>query len=1513
MLIKYNKKRNTEFSFNRWIKSRIVLNILFVRAHFFLSPGTAFAKSYDVITSKNVKRSQAMRIWTLSIFFSICLICFLAAGSNSAAAAIVYVGTDGTGDYHCDGINDHIELNKALGYIDSIGGGTVYLRGPNTYWIDGTLEVGSDTILTGDPSACIKLVPNAGWDVQVPLIRNKNDVNKNITVKGFKIDGNSERQSVSLGSGYYNMMYFVNCTDVTVTGMRLEWGTGDGLKIRNSPYNYTFLANVKFTDNSVYKLGHDALYVLGMNGITVSNNDVYTRTNSAFRMSSSGHAKIYNNIIHSEFSSDSNGPGIEIDKSSGILSPHVSENIEIYNNLFHTLYGSAIWIFGEDADNVIRGNDVYIHHNIMYNVGQYPIDTGFSNAAITIGQFNNTRIENNVIDNGGHAGIKYYQYINFYKMSSKFTTIVKNNIIINCSKNVATGVWNYNSENHRFILHNNCIYYNTKNAYVGANVIHSGDIYVDPLFVSSANRDYHLKSTAGHYSSGKWITDTVSSPLIDAGYPTSAYNNEPSPNGARINIGRYGNTAQASKSAYSSEIPNAEDNSPVSNAGSDKTAIAGSVVMFDGGASTDDNGIVSYSWDFNAADGITSDAAGVTVTKIYSAAGTYIVTLTVTDTIGQRSTDTLQVVVSSPTSITGDTVSYVPVYDNRLRESSPTVVLSNSNFIDIGALGTSSYRDIMLFDLNSYRTTDMISKATLSLYWYYPAGATRTSDTIVEIYRPFAWEPQYVTWNSRLSGNLWSIPGGNWFDKNGVVQGTTPYASLTFAGSKVPDNKYYDFDVTQLVQEYVSGKYKNTGFFLKAKTESGNYIAFYSSEWSNAAQRPKLTVTTGASSVDYPPVANAGADTTTIVGSAVSFDGSLSTDDMDIISYSWDFDASNGITAEATGTAATKTYVDAGNYIVTLTVTDNAGQKSTDTLQVTVNPVSVDNPPVANAGADKTTTVGSAVSFDGSGSVDDKDIVSYSWDFDASTGVTSEASGAKVTKTYTTAGVYTVTLTVTDTIGQKSADTLQITVTAATTPASTVSYAPIYDNRLKESSPTDLLSTSNFIDIGGLGTSRYRDMILFDLRGYKTTDIISKATLSLYWYYPAGSTRTSDTIVEIYRPFVWDPQYVTWNSRISGISWTTGGGNWFDKEGNAQGSTPYASLTFAGSKAPDNKYYEFDVTQLVQEYVSGTYDNTGFFLKAKTENSNYIAFYSSEWSNVAQRPKLTVTTGASSVDYPPVANAGDDKITNVRTAVTFDASLSTDDTGIVSYSWDFDASNGITADATTKTASRTYTAAGTYTVTLTVADTAGQKSTDALQVTVTNPISSDAYGPAYDNRLKESSSNDVLSTSTFIDIGGLGTSCYRDVILFDLSPYKTADTISKATLSLYWYYPAGKTRTSDTIVEVYRPVSWNPQYVSWNSRTSGVLWSNAGGNWFDKNGVAQGTTPYASLAFAGSKVPDNRYYEFDVTQLVREYVSGKYDNTGFFLKANTESGNYIAFYSSDASDAAVRPKLTITS
>ena len=60
--------------------------------------------------------------------------------------------------------------------------------------------------------------------------------------------------------------------------------------------------------------------------------------------------------------------------------------------------------------------------------------------------------------------------------------------------------------------------------------------------------DYHVQSAYGRYDNGNWVTDSLTSPCVDAGNPQSPYELEPEPNGQRINIGLYGNTPEASKS-----------------------------------------------------------------------------------------------------------------------------------------------------------------------------------------------------------------------------------------------------------------------------------------------------------------------------------------------------------------------------------------------------------------------------------------------------------------------------------------------------------------------------------------------------------------------------------------------------------------------------------------------------------------------------------------------------------------------------------------------------------------------------------------------------------------------------------------------------------------------------------------------------------------------------------------------------------------------------------------------------
>jgi hypothetical protein len=78
----------------------------------------------------------------------------------------------------------------------------------------------------------------------------------------------------------------------------------------------------------------------------------------------------------------------------------------------------------------------------------------------------------------------------------------------------------------------------------------SGMINMDPLFASaSVPYDVHVKSEGGRWDPGaaQWVKDAVHSPCIDAGDPAGNYALEPADNGARVNLGRYGNTAEASK------------------------------------------------------------------------------------------------------------------------------------------------------------------------------------------------------------------------------------------------------------------------------------------------------------------------------------------------------------------------------------------------------------------------------------------------------------------------------------------------------------------------------------------------------------------------------------------------------------------------------------------------------------------------------------------------------------------------------------------------------------------------------------------------------------------------------------------------------------------------------------------------------------------------------------------------------------------------------------------------------
>jgi len=458
----------------------------------------------------------------------------------------VYVAGDGSGDFNCDGKDDHVQINQALKFVaDNSEYTTVHLKGPFTYVINDTLLISSNTILEGDSTAVIKLVDHAGWVTMKPLIKQmSNSGNNNIVIRGFEVnvnhDGNTE---FAKGKGYYNVIYFLYCNNVTVCDMYMHDGHGDGLRIK-------YGENVKFYNNTIYKLGHDGLFAIQCQNVEAWNNTITCRTNSGLRIWNSNHVKFHDNLIDSFYNWSAGGPGIQIEKSAGIM-----DDIEIYNNVIHNTYGQGIWIFNYDTADATKdeGKNIHIYHNIFYDTGTNPSITWVG--GILESGFHDTVIENNVFDSEYNVAIDSMSPDGFFSnYSSKYITIVRNNIIVNTQKRTKNpsgtgyGIANDLPNTHSFVLENNCLYNNSAGNY--KNCSSKVDIHIRPLFVDQENHDYHLQSRGGTWNGKTWVKYKVSSPCIDSGYPSSDYSNEPEDNGNRINIGRYGNTIYASKSKH---------------------------------------------------------------------------------------------------------------------------------------------------------------------------------------------------------------------------------------------------------------------------------------------------------------------------------------------------------------------------------------------------------------------------------------------------------------------------------------------------------------------------------------------------------------------------------------------------------------------------------------------------------------------------------------------------------------------------------------------------------------------------------------------------------------------------------------------------------------------------------------------------------------------------------------------------------------------------------------------------
>ncbi|MCJ2540254.1 MAG: right-handed parallel beta-helix repeat-containing protein, partial [Candidatus Thermoplasmatota archaeon] len=169
-----------------------------------------------------------------------------------------------------------------------------------------------------------------------------------------------------------------------------------------------------------------------------------------------------------------------------------------------------------------------------------------------------------------------------------------------------------------------------------------------------------------------------------------------------------------------------------------------------------------------------------------------------------------------------------------------------------------------------------------------------------------------------------------------------------------------------------------------------------------------------------PPMAKAGPDRTVLHGTTFNLDGSGSTDESPIIQYRWTVECPDGevIVQTSTGPLSNLTFLQLGEHIVTLTVTDVWGNQASDNATITVVDVT---PPLVDAGEDMTVGIHEGFTLEPETAWDLDGIVGYEWTIDPS-GLNATIAGRVVEHTFGSLGTFMMVLRAWDGSGNLGED-----------------------------------------------------------------------------------------------------------------------------------------------------------------------------------------------------------------------------------------------------------------------------------------------------------------------------------------------------------------------------------------------------------------------------------------------------------------------------------------------------------
>jgi len=473
-----------------------------------------------------------------------------------------------------------------------------------------------------------------------------------------------------------------------------------------------------------------------------------------------------------------------------------------------------------------------------------------------------------------------------------------------------------------------------------------------------------------------------------------------------------------------------------------------------------------------------------------------------------------------------------------------------------------------------------------------------------------------------------------------------------------------------------------------------------------------VTITT----LNSPPVANAGPNQTVTVRSTAQLNGSGSTDvDGDPLTYSWSFVSvpAGSKAALSNPNIVSPTFVAdvVGNYVVQLIVNDGFSN-STPSL-VTIS--TIDSAPVANAGPNQSITVTGTFQLNGSGSTDvDGNALTYSWSFltlpQGSHATLSNPNAVMPTFVADVLGTYVVQLIVND--GFLNSTPATVTITSG-------DVAPVANP-----GPAQSANVGSLVDLTGNASTdsdnhplTYQWSLLNKPAGSAAT--LSQSTSETPFFTPdlsgnyvvqlivndgfLSSTPATVVISTIYIPPVANP-------------------------GSNQTVTAGATVQLSGAASTDTNGNPLTYSWAVlSQPTGGTAVLSNATIVSPTFVANMAGIYVVQLivnDGTSNSQPVTVTITAN--PQPPVVNAGPNQtITLPVNSVTLNGTA-TDNGAALTITWSVVSGPGPVTFSSPNTAvtNATFTSAGTYVLELTASNS--QSSASATTTVTVNP---QAYVP----------------------------------------------------------------------------------------------------------------------------------------------------------------------------------------